>query len=73
MRDGRRLIDVLLAAAVLAAGALVAVASPAAGQTIPGADCGSATLRWLFWPKGHREITSFGGWRAYIAARDAGT
>lgn len=23
--------------------------------------------------EGHREITSFGGWRAYIAARDAGT
>ena len=53
----RRVNGSLLAIAVLA-GALVAGAAPAAGQTIPGADCGSATTRWLFWPKGHRVVRS---------------
>jgi hypothetical protein len=39
--------------AVVAAGMLIAAASPGGAQEITAADCGTTTYRWLFWPEGH--------------------
>jgi len=60
MRHGLRVIVPLLSATLIAAGTLTALAPPAGAQALPGSDCGSTTLRWLFWPKGHGEIKSQG-------------
>jgi hypothetical protein len=60
MRRRLRAIVLVLTAALFATGTLIAIAPPAGAQSIPGFDCGSTTLRWLFWPKGHGEIKSQG-------------
>ncbi len=56
MRHRRRGLRIAGTVALVAAGALTAVAPPSSAQEVTAVDCGSTTYRWLFFPDGHGDL-----------------
>lgn len=58
MRYRVRALSFVCTVALVAAGALIAMAAPSGAQEVTATDCGSKTYRWLFWPEGHGTLQS---------------
>ena len=58
MRFRLRALTFASAVALVAAGALTAIAAPSGAQEVTAVDCGSTTYRFLYWPEGHGALKS---------------